>query len=437
MGESRMSKVMKYQLIYMDGCGDFHEMQEAVWDVTKKVRQILNKTIQRRYQWDCKSREHFELTGEYLDAKKELGESLDNNIYHAMRSEYGDISSAIVNATVQKASKRYSNSQKNVLKGDESLPSFKKDQPILLHKKNNIKLMNAENDIEVILTLFSADFKKATGKDNRVRFKVLVKDGTQKSIISKLLSGEYALGQSQLVYDKKKWFLLLTYEFAHEKLNLDPEKILGVDLGEAFAIYASSLGQYERLPIEGGEVTAYAKKLEERKKSLQHQAAYCGDGRIGHGTKTRVDAVYKTEDRIANFRKTINHRYSKALIEFALQYGYGTIQMEDLRGIKADMEEPRRLRHWTYYDLQSKIEAKAAEHGIVIRKVNPQFTSQRCSRCGCISADNRKKQATFCCVSCGYKANADYNASQNLSIKDIDKIIAKELGAKGKQPEKA
>ena len=99
--------------------------------------------------------------------------------------------------------------------------------------------------------------------------------------------------------------------------------------------------------------------------------------------------------------------------------------MENLAGITDKAE--RFLKNWTYYDLQTKIEYKAKECGIKIQIISPQYTSQRCSRCGYINSDNRKTQENFLCLKCGFAANADYNASQNISIKNIDKIIKKEL----------
>ena len=102
----------------------------------------------------------------------------------------------------------------------------------------------------------------------------------------------------------------------------------------------------------------------------------------------------------------------------------------DLSGIKEDTGFPRRLQHWTYYDLQTKIENKAKEHGIRVVKIDPRCTSQRCSRCGHIDPKNRPSQSQFCCTACDFRANADFNASQNISTKGIDKIIAKTLRAK-------
>jgi transposase len=76
------------------------------------------------------------------------------------------------------------------------------------------------------------------------------------------------------------------------------------------------------------------------------------------------------------------------------------------------------------------VENKAKELGIKVIFVDPQYTSQRCSRCGHIDKENRLTQARFVCTACGFEENADYNASQNLAIKGIDLIIEKELGAK-------
>jgi putative transposase len=50
-----------------------------------------------------------------------------------------------------------------------------------------------------------------------------------------------------------------------------------------------------------------------------------------------------------------------------------------------------------------------------VEKINPVFTSQRCSVCGHIAAGSRKSQALFRCVACGYAGNADLNAAHNIA----------------------
>lgn len=426
---SAITKVMKFQLNYENGCGGFPEMQAEVWELQKKTREILNRTIQEMYHWDYLDRKHFEETGEYLNVQQETGyKTYDGCVYNLLKSQYDSMSSSNLNATIRKAFKKYKDARKEMRSGEMSIPSYKRDQPLALHNSCVRLSVDGSNALAEI-TLFRKKYADEKGFDTLVTYSLSAKDGTQRAILSRLGSGEYKLGESQLIYERPKWFLMLTYSFEPQKTELDPNRILGVDLGEANAVYASVYNEFGSLRIEGGEVTEFAARHEARRRSMQRQAAVCGEGRVGHGTKARVATVYREEDRIAAFRDTVNHRYSRAVVDFAVKNGCGTIQMEDLSGIREDTGYPKLLRHWTYFDLQTKIENKAKEKGIAVVRVKPSYTSQRCSRCGFISAGNRTTQERFLCLQCGFKANADYNASQNLALKNIAEIIKKDLSA--------
>ena len=50
-----------------------------------------------------------------------------------------------------------------------------------------------------------------------------------------------------------------------------------------------------------------------------------------------------------------------------------------------------------------------------VEKVNPAYTSQRCSACGHVDGKSRESQADFRCTACGYAANADVNAAINIA----------------------
>jgi len=50
-----------------------------------------------------------------------------------------------------------------------------------------------------------------------------------------------------------------------------------------------------------------------------------------------------------------------------------------------------------------------------VEKINPAFTSQRCSACGHAAAESRKSQALFSCVACNFTLNADVNAARNIA----------------------
>jgi putative transposase len=66
---------------------------------------------------------------------------------------------------------------------------------------------------------------------------------------------------------------------------------------------------------------------------------------------------------------------------------------------------------------RSMLEYKCAWHGVTLVAVPPAYSSQQCSRCRHIAADNRKTQAPFACVECGHTENADKNAAHNILLR--------------------
>ena len=70
-----------------------------------------------------------------------------------------------------------------------------------------------------------------------------------------------------------------------------------------------------------------------------------------------------------------------------------------------------------WYKLEKFIGERA-----VVHKVDPKYTSQRCSECGHVSKDNRKTQSEFKCMSCNLEMNADFNASLNILASGIGTI---------------
>ncbi|MBU4493225.1 MAG: transposase, partial [Nanoarchaeota archaeon] len=54
---------------------------------------------------------------------------------------------------------------------------------------------------------------------------------------------------------------------------------------------------------------------------------------------------------------------------------------------------------------------KANWEGIPVEYIDPYHTSQICSKCGGL---NKRTKHTYKCKSCGFEANADYNAGKNL-----------------------
>lgn len=274
--------------------------------------------------------------------------------------------------------------------------------------------------------MYSNIFKQNVGCSNgSFRFKIISKSGSQNSIIKNILCGNYDHTSSSMNIKNGRIFLNLGYAFeAKEENDFVDGRIMGIDMGIAYPAYMSFNDSKKREKIMPGEIESFRSQMDFRRRSMYSQTKHNGEGKQGHGYKCRTKGCDKLKEKEANFRDRINHQYSRFIVDFAYKNKCGVIQMEDLSGISKDSTF---LKNWPYFDLQTKIEYKAAEKGIKVVKVNPKYTSQRCSKCGYIDKENRESQSEFVCKCCGFRTNADFNASQNLSVYGIDRIIEETL----------
>lgn len=79
----------------------------------------------------------------------------------------------------------------------------------------------------------------------------------------------------------------------------------------------------------------------------------------------------------------------------------------------------RLIRDCSWGELVLKIQSVAEKFGCIVLKVNPKFTSQKCSNCGHIDKNSRNKEK-FVCTNCGFIADADNQASVNIGKKGLE-----------------
>src|SRR5690606_13493108 len=131
----------------------------------------------------------------------------------------------------------------------------------------------------------------------------------------------------------------------------------------------------------------------------------------------------RMEARVARQRE-----YFWQVLTNDLTRNYRFIAIEDLQ-LKFMQQNCKLAKH--VYDaglarFRNLLLEKAARRGVVVEMVNPAYTSQTCSCCGYVSAENRLTQSEFKCLDCGYEANADVNAAQNILNKGLAQHQAKQ-----------
>jgi putative transposase len=203
--------------------------------------------------------------------------------------------------------------------------------------------------------------------------------------------------------------LILKRELPHIKIYVDCRVIqgpmispVGVDLGFKKLMAASN-----GFEIKGGQFNARIRNYRALEATLRKK-----------GTSSAKRRLKRLSERERRWKRTSLNQSSRALIESLVDGDY--IVLERLYGTKIRTESKRdhrpleRNRSSVMARLHAMITCKCIESGISVVQVPPDYTSQRCPRCGTIDKNNRRSQALFRCINCGYQHNADFVASINL-----------------------
>jgi len=219
--------------------------------------------------------------------------------------------------------------------------------------------------------------------------------------------------QCDLLLRKGVFYLALTVD-APEPTPDDPVDALGVDLG-VIHLAVDSDGEF----YSGEQVDKVREKTDKLKASLQSK-----------GTKSAKRHLKKLSGREANFRRNTNHIISKRLVSKAKDT-QRAIALEDLKGIgsRTTVRHSQRRRHksWAFYQLRQFVTYKARLAGVLVKLVNPRYTSQTCPRCGYISKSNRQSQSSFVCKLCDFRLNADLAGAINIAQRAMSTSLPSQL----------
>ncbi len=202
-----------------------------------------------------------------------------------------------------------------------------------------------------------------------------------------------------------EWDVFLSCEVSTAPM-IPREEAIAIDIGlKSFATLSN--GQKIENP-------RFFKKGEKNLAKAQRKLS-----KLERGTKERRKAgkvVAKIHERIKNQRKNFCHKEAKKIID---QYQY--ICIEDLN-IKSMMEGSyfaKSIADASWNQFRQYLTYKAEEAGRKLGLVNPAYTSQKCSRCGHFEP-KKLIDRTHRCTECGYTADRDFNAAQNILALGLD-----------------
>jgi IS605 OrfB family transposase len=229
------------------------------------------------------------------------------------------------------------------------------------------------------------------------------------------------IGAAKLWYDKphKQFYLLVTLEVeVADPIPETQQQIVGVDVGQRYLAVTAPLNNGAFF-YSGKQVRAKADHYARLRKRLQHK-----------GTRSATRRLGVISGRERRLKAATNHLISRRIVE---THPHSIIGLEDLTHIRertrrkhaarATSAQRRANRHasqWAFAQLHGYIAYKALFVGSMAVKVDADYTSQACPRCGHTCLDNRPKRGLlFVCQSCHYNLHADLIGARNIALRTL------------------
>jgi putative transposase len=231
-----------------------------------------------------------------------------------------------------------------------------------------------------------------------------------------------------------KWYVSFQVELEIEEPKHQSNTSVGVDMGVSKFATLSNGDIFE--PINS------FKKLKD--KLAKEQRKLARKKKFSENWKKQKAIISKIHTKIANTRKDYSHKVSNIISK-----NHAMIFVEDLKianmskSAKGTPESPgkcvkaksglnRSILDQGWFEFFRQLEYKQLWNGGHFVKIDPRYTSQKCSKCGHTHKNNRKSQSKFVCVKCSHSENADINAAKNileagqssLACEDIKKIAS-------------
>jgi len=172
------------------------------------------------------------------------------------------------------------------------------------------------------------------------------------------------------------------------------------------------VGLYSFAALSNGELVANPRNLKAGLGKLRRCQRKVARRKRGSTSRRKaVRLLQKAHTHIRNQRADFQHKLSRRLAD-----SYGLIAVEDLniKGLSRGMLA-RSVNDAGWGMFLAKLAYKVEYTGGRLVKVNPNGTSQVCSRCGCLpDVPKTLADRIHSCPSCGLMVDRDVNAARNI-----------------------
>ncbi len=213
----------------------------------------------------------------------------------------------------------------------------------------------------------------------------------------------------------------------HWYVSIQTEREVAVPLHAAPLAVGIDLGVVRFATLSDGTVYAPLNSFKRHETALRKaQQAMSRKVKFSANWKKAKARVQRLHARIGNARRDYLHKTSTAISQNHAMVCIEDLQVRNMsksaagtteqpgRNVRAKSGLNKAILDQGWFEFRRQLDYKLAWRGGWLVTVPPQNTSRTCPCCGHVSADNRKTQAKFECVECGFEENADVVGAINV-----------------------
>ena len=216
-------------------------------------------------------------------------------------------------------------------------------------------------------------------------------------------------------HNSGKWFV---------SIQTEREVAQPIPTGDAVGI---DMGVARFATLSDGSFIAPLNSFKRHEARLRrYQRAMSRKVKFSNNWRKAKSKVQRIHARIGNARRDFLHKATTTISQ-----NHAIVCIEDLqvrnmsksaagstempgKNVRAKSGLNKSILDQGWFEFRRQLDYKLAWNGGWLVAVPPQNTSRTCPCCGHISADNRRTQAQFLCVECGFEENADVVGAINV-----------------------
>ena len=362
-----------------------------------KLFQYAN-TARFAYNWALgREQENYKNGGKFIsdgDLRKEFTQLKKTDEYAWLNN----VSNNVTKQAIKDACEAY----RDFFKGYTKFPRFKsKKHSVPKFYQDNVKIQFTDTHVKV--EGFATSKKKNKQKLNWIR---LAEHGRIPTENVKYMN-------PRIKYDGVNWYITIGIEYENSDI-LPSNEGIGIDLGVKDLAICSNGNTYKNT-----NKTQRVKKLEKRKRRLQHSISRKYEKNKKGGSYCKTSNIIKSEKELIklNHRLTnIRQNYLNQITAEIVKTKPSFICIEDLniKGMMKNKHLSQAVQQQGFGEFRRQIEYKSSWNNIPVIIADRFFPSSKlCICCGAIKKDLKLSDRIYKCE-CGNVIDRDYQAALNL-----------------------